>query len=278
MRRVTPHESWPDSWKESYQYDLLEVYGETSHRGYAYAYAQRRKHTLELIRKVARPGARILDVAAAQGNYSLTLAEMGYDITWNDLRQELADYVKLKYEQGRVHYVAGNVFALSLNNRFDVVLAAEIIEHVAHPDDFLRMIAPLVKPGGHVVMTTPNGEYIRNRLPKFSECADPAQFENVQFKPNADGHIFLLHRDEIDALAQQAGLSVLEVRLFANPITSGHMKSEALLRWAPRRWIEALEQVTRSLPMTWQRRLHTGMAILFQRLDPNGHRGTENTE
>jgi 2-polyprenyl-6-hydroxyphenyl methylase/3-demethylubiquinone-9 3-methyltransferase len=270
MRKVTPKESWPDSWKESYQFDLLEIYGDTSYRGHAYAYAQRRRHTLELVQKMAPPGARILDLAAAQGNYSLALAEMGYEVTWNDLRQELAGYVKLKYEKGTIEYLAGNVFTLGFDRSFDLVLAGEIIEHVAHPDEFLRAIARLVKQGGYIVMTTPNGEYIRHHLPKFSECAEPARFESVQFKPDADGHIFLLWWDEIEALARQAGLSVREIRFFANPLTSGHLKSELLLHLTPRRWVEAFEQFTRSLPLRWKRKLHAGLVILLQRPVVNG--------
>jgi hypothetical protein len=61
MRKVTPEESWPQSWKESYQFDRLEIHGDLSYRGHAYAYAQRRRHTLELVQKMAPPGARILD-------------------------------------------------------------------------------------------------------------------------------------------------------------------------------------------------------------------------
>jgi len=274
MRRVASQESWPDSWKQSYEFDLLEIYGDMRYRGYTYAYEQRRRHVLELVQKVARPGARILDVAAAQGNYTLTLAEMGYDVTWNDLRQELAGYVKLKYEKGTVEYVGGSVFALGPEQSFDMVLVGEIIEHVAHPDEFLRTMARLVKAGGYIVLTTPNGEYIRHRLPKFSDCADPAQFENIQFKPNADGHIFLLWRDEIEALARQAGLSVLEMRFFANPLTSGHLKSEALLHLTPRRWVEAFEQLTRALPLGWQRKIHAGLAILLQRPAVKGQGAT----
>ncbi|MFM6221998.1 MAG: hypothetical protein ACKPDM_16880, partial [Dolichospermum sp.] len=63
-----------DSWKYSYPYDLLEIYGSLNLPGYAYAYSNRRKHTLELIQKVAKPGAKILDVAAVQGNFTLSLA------------------------------------------------------------------------------------------------------------------------------------------------------------------------------------------------------------
>jgi len=42
MQPVQPDESWPKSWKESYPYDLDEVYGKISNYGYAYAYQNRR--------------------------------------------------------------------------------------------------------------------------------------------------------------------------------------------------------------------------------------------
>ena len=75
MRRVEPRNDWPDSWKESFQYDLQEVYGEHLSLGYFYAYQRRRRSTLGLVEKYVPPGARVLDVAAAQGNYSLALQE-----------------------------------------------------------------------------------------------------------------------------------------------------------------------------------------------------------
>jgi 2-polyprenyl-3-methyl-5-hydroxy-6-metoxy-1,4-benzoquinol methylase len=40
---------------------------------------------------------------------------------------------------------------------FDAVLITEVIEHVAHPDEFLAKTAALVKPHGSIVLTTPNG-------------------------------------------------------------------------------------------------------------------------
>ncbi len=265
MKKLVLQENWPASWKSSYPYDLLEIYGERSHRGYAYSYANRRENTLALIQQVAPPGAKVLDVAAAQGNFTLSLAELGYEVTWNDLRAELAEYVELKRERGIVHYAPGNVFSLGLEGTFDVVLITEVIEHVAHPDQFLQKAGSLVKPGGHVVMSTPNGEYFLNRLPKFSDCPDPSLYEAVQFKPNADGHIFLLHYDEIAPLAAKAGLSVQEVRLVTNPLTFGHIKTELLLKMMPWSTARRIEKLTGQLPLGLRRKLHACFVVLFQR-------------
>ncbi|MEY2520778.1 MAG: hypothetical protein QOF24_2537 [Verrucomicrobiota bacterium] len=265
MKRVKPDPNWPQSWKESYLYDQSEIYGEISHHGYAYAYAIRRRETLRLLREVLTPGARILDVAAAQGNFSLALAELGFDVTWNDLRVELADYVQLKHERGQVHFSPGNAFELQFPSLFDAVLITEIIEHVAHPDDFLAKAAALVRPGGYIVMTTPNGGYFKNTLPKFSECADPAVYESVQFKPNADGHIFLLHLDEIEPLARRAGLEVEKIALFTSPLTAGHMKMEQLLKILPRRIVELAENATGHLPERFKARALVQMGVRFRK-------------
>jgi 2-polyprenyl-6-hydroxyphenyl methylase/3-demethylubiquinone-9 3-methyltransferase len=265
VKRIFLEPGWPPSWKESYAYDLQEIYGEVSHRGYAYAYQRRRQATLDFVTDVLPVGARILDVAAAQGNFSLTLAEMGYDVTWNDLRADLAGYVRLKHERGTLHFAPGNLFELELDAPFDGVLITEVIEHVAHPDDFLRQTSRLLKPGGYVVMTTPNGRYFRNTLPKFSECTDPGAYEAVQFKPNADGHIFLLHPDEIEGLAEGAGLRVDAVSFFTNPLTHGHLKSEPLLRVLPLGAVDAVERLGRRLPIRLREKCLVQMAVRFRK-------------
>ena len=265
MRRVDRQDDWPQSWKDSYAYDRQEIYGEISNHGYACAYENRRRQTLRLLTEVLAPGARILDLAGAQGNFSLTLAEMGYDVTWNDLREELVDYVRLKYERGQLQFAPGNALDLHFPFLFDAVLITEVIEHVAHPDEFLAKTAALVKPHGSIVLTTPNGTYFRNSLPKFSDCAHPRVYEAVQFRPDAEGHIFLLHPDEIRVLADRAGLDVDLVRLFTNPLTAGHMKTETLLRILPRRWIDMFEAATRRLPFWLQQKLLVQMAVRFRK-------------
>lgn len=267
MKKINYDENWPDSWKYCYPYDQIEIYDEYSlnTRGYWYAYKNRQKSTLDLIKQSLPIGSSILDVAAAQGNFSLLLAEEGYKVTWNDLRDDLVDYVRLKYEKGNLNFAPGNVFDLDYENHFDGVLITEIIEHVAHPDDFLKKIAKLVKPGGYIIMTTPLGNYFLNDLPKFTEFRNPEIFESKQFGPNSDGHIFLLHEDETLILAEKAQLLKISQKIATNFLSNGHLKTKYLLKFMPKFFVKVFERFTLKLPKLIRLKLHNNIAVLYKK-------------
>lgn len=262
---LQPQADWPQSWHTSFPFDQLEIYGSTRDPGYSSAYAVRRELILDLIGRVAAPGARVLDIAGAQGNFSIALARAGFSVTWNDIREDLIGYIKLKYGGENIDFRPGNLFELDSRPQYDVVLAAEVIEHVAHPDAFLAAAAALVRPGGHIVLTTPNGRYFRNRLPRFSDCEDFTEFEKTQFAPDADGHIFLLHPDEIHALGRRAGLDIVELQLYANPLTWGFLGTKSLLRLLPRSTVTRIEALTSSLPSAISERINTSAAVLLRK-------------
>jgi 2-polyprenyl-3-methyl-5-hydroxy-6-metoxy-1,4-benzoquinol methylase len=265
MTTIKQQADWPESWRLSHHYDQLEIYGSRRDLGYTYRYQARKRHILDLIQHVALPGDRILDVAAAQGNFSIALAKAGYNVTWNDFREDLIEFVKLKYAGAGIEFRAGNVFELDGAKQFDVALVAEVIEHVAHPDTFLAHIARLVRPGGHIVLTTPNGNYFRNRLPRFSECLDFSQFEATQFGPNAEDHIFLLYPEEIRALARENGLEVIDLRLHGNPLTAGFLRTAPLLNVLPRGFIDRLESLSSRVPHPVVEKIHIGQTVLLRK-------------
>lgn len=265
MRKPVYLDTWAKTWRDSYAYDGEEVFNEVRTLGYAYAYQNRQKATFDLVKKYVGSGSKVLDIAAAQGNFSLLLAEAGYEVTWNDLRGDLVDYVKLKYEFGKLDYAVGDVFALGYDTCFDAVLITEIIEHVAHPDQFLAKIAKMVRPGGHIIMTTPNGAYFLNNLPRFSDCPDPSRYEAVQFKPNSDGHIFLLWPDEVLQLGERAGITLVEQRLFTNLLTNGHLKTSALLKMLPRSFVFFIERLLQSLPERTLKKVMIQTAVCYRK-------------
>ena len=267
MNRVYKQDSWKKAWKDFYRNDLLEVYGQPSKNlGYAYSYENRRDHVFSLIKSVAQEGDKILDVAGAAGNFSLELAESGYQVTWNDMYPDLAEYVEMKREKGTIEYKPGNIFDLKFDRPFDLVLATEIIEHVAHPDEFLKFLSTLVRPGGHVVLSTPLGSYFKNSLPKFSECKNPEIFESRQFKPNSNGHIFLLHLDEIPRLTKESGLEIINMTYYTNPLTHGHIKLNFLLKILPKKVVFNIEKFTQKLPSSVGKKIHDNFSILLKKV------------
>jgi len=267
MKFVSFDVSWSSSIKKLYEYDLLEIYGNSnkSNLEYKIPYWNRRRLVLLALKRKRGSIKSIFDVGAAQGNFSLTLAEDGFDVTWNDIREDIVDYVKSKYEHGRVDFVLGNIFDINNEKKFDCVLITEVIEHVAHPDQFLKRCMDFLQPNGIIVLTTPNGEYFRNKLPKFSECSDPSQFEVGQFKPGSDGHIFLLHLDEVSKLASECNMHIESFQLFNNFLTSGHLKLRYILRFFPISAINLLESLTQKLPRRFSAKIHVQTLAILKR-------------
>lgn len=268
MLRLVLDHSWPESWKMSHFYDELEIGDSRRNPGYRFQYQIRHEWVLRAIEELIPVGGAVLDVAGASGNFSLPLAEKGYHIVWNDLRADLAEMVRRKYEFGEIEFSPGNIFnfANEWAGRFDAVLAAEIIEHMAHPDQLLVCLAGMLRPGGRLFLTTPNGRYFRSHKPRFSDCPDPSAFESDQFKPNADGHIFLLDCDECRSLGASAGLAVERIVLASNPLSCGHVKLGYLLPYLPVRLVRALESETRKLPQVLKERLNTQILAVLRKL------------
>jgi 2-polyprenyl-6-hydroxyphenyl methylase/3-demethylubiquinone-9 3-methyltransferase len=264
MKIPVKNAEWPESWNVSFNYDSMEVFGNKSNKAYYYAYQNRFKSLLSAVEKYLRLNKTVIDLAAGSGNISLTLAEKGYRVIWNDLRSELEPYIRSKYEKGVILYRPGNIFELEVETA-DAVIISEIIEHVAHPDEFLIKVAGLVKKGGYVFLSTPLGDYFLNHLPRFTDFKNPEIFEENQFKPNADGHIFLLYLDELQALAARAGLKVIQIRLNNNPLTSGHLKLRYLLNWLPAGFVATLEKCTVKFPGMFARKVHSNVVMVLQK-------------
>ncbi len=50
---------------------------------------------------------------------------------------------------------------------FDIIICLELLEHVQNPTDVLKEMKRILKPGGIIIMSTPNADYIMNKIVKF---------------------------------------------------------------------------------------------------------------
>lgn len=211
----------------------------------------------------------VLEVAAGDASLCASLAKDGVRVAANDLRREtLAQGVQAYTNGDSIAILPGDLFELDpeQTGRFDLVIACEVIEHVAHSDQFLRQLSRFVAPGGHILLTTPNGSYFRNQLPTHSQIEDFAALESMQFKPDADGHLFLITPEELEGIARQAGLRVDRLLLWGTPAITGHAGLAALsstkLSWF---WYQ-LENASQRLPMALRKKLCFALSAVLKPL------------
>lgn len=104
-------------------------------------------------------GLRLLDIGCGAGLMAEPMARLGFEVVAIDAAPE-------PIEVARAHALAGGLaieyrvataeLLAAAGERFDAVLALEVIEHVADLGLFLRAAAALVKPGGGFAAATIN--------------------------------------------------------------------------------------------------------------------------
>jgi len=100
------------------------------------------------------PGASILEVGCGTGASCGLLAGSGYLITGTDLSERFLDH---SLESGRVKLMPADASNLPFpDGSFDAVISHQFIEHVADPGKVLGEMGRVVKPGGTVLLMSPN--------------------------------------------------------------------------------------------------------------------------
>jgi methionine biosynthesis protein MetW len=95
----------------------------------------------------------VLDLGCGDGRLAEQLAELGADVTGVDLHA--ADGVK-----DRVHrFVQADLdrgLPEELDGSYDLVVAADVLEHVRHPEQLLGQMGDRIAPGGALLLSVPN--------------------------------------------------------------------------------------------------------------------------
>jgi 2-polyprenyl-6-hydroxyphenyl methylase/3-demethylubiquinone-9 3-methyltransferase len=104
-------------------------------------------------------GIRILDIGCGGGVLCEPLARLGASVVGADPSRDNIKAAELHAEQAglTIDYRVTAAEALAnAGERFDVVLAMEVVEHVADVGVFVRCCADMVRPGGLMIAATLN--------------------------------------------------------------------------------------------------------------------------
>lgn len=134
-------------------------------------------------------GAKILEVGSGLGYLTYSLKESGFDVHGIDVSTYAIGLAKKVF--GRELYTVSSVEEYGIEETYDCVISTEVIEHVLDPDLFLSRLYSLLKPGGHIILTTPNKTFFPDEV-IWESSLPPVHYwwfteESIEFSANRIG-------------------------------------------------------------------------------------------
>jgi SAM-dependent methyltransferase len=138
------------------------------------------------------------------------LRVVGFDVSPDALRVASERGIDVR------RWVAGDTPCPAEDGEFDVIVAADIIEHLVDTDGFLRELSRILAPSGVVIITTPNLAYWGSRLRLFvgkPPVSSPGASPSIRTDQGIDlNHIRLSTSGEWEGVFRAHGFTVVDTR------------------------------------------------------------------
>lgn len=195
-------------------------------------------------------GARVLDVGCFNGYVSFLFGRMGYRVTATDMYRT-AEQQALLARVG-AEFVTANlndpgVFRDLPDGSFEAIVCGEVFEHVLnHPLGLLQTLHRLLRPGGVLVLSTPNPSTAMNAIRLLlnhytlwgtRDFIEQAKIQGREVLSKADIHYREYLSHELDWALQAAGFRVTGHRFIPMGSAAGQpwwkrvAKALPLTRW-----------------------------------------------
>ncbi|MBA2734290.1 MAG: methyltransferase domain-containing protein [Acidobacteria bacterium] len=234
---------------------------EANERENLWGYAKRLRFVEETIAEVFPEAKfatiRVLDVGCGNGSQlALALAQSGFQVTGIDIDASSIEHAKqLAKDLSNATFICGDVAELKAE-KFDVVILAEVLEHMTEPRALLAESVKHLNESGIVIITVPNGfgEFeIDSRLFhlfRLQRVVDAVAKNNREIVAATDnhesGHVQSFTRRRLRRLFAECSLTVF--REAAASFLAGPLIGHTLAR--SNRFIEWNSRVTDKLPLT----------------------------
>jgi len=119
--------------------------------------------TLGKIVAEVRSGQRVLDIGCGGGRLAKHLTAMGAEVVGVERQPEAAALAR-RYCSRVIEKDLEDAHLLEPGERFDVIVFADVLEHLVYPDAVLRKLAAHLTPTGFVLVSLPNIAYYKVRF------------------------------------------------------------------------------------------------------------------
>ena len=170
--------------------------------------------------KYIKDNDRVLDVGCSSGNFGESLIRLkkceviGIDIDPKDIllaKKVLTKALKLDINNTKNYKLLG---------KFDVIIFADVIEHLIDPRETLRKVKVLLKNDGKIIFSIPNMAHISVRL-QLLDGLFPYKNSGLLDKT----HLHFYDREEVDTVFADAGYNIGDMNPVISKITKGQCAS-----------------------------------------------------
>jgi len=170
-----------------------------------------------------RPGSAVLEVGCGAGLVAVALARRGFNVHATDTVTAMIELARTRAAEGAVsdmvEVTKGDAHALDFENAtFDLVIALGVIPWLHDPDDALREMARVLKPGGALIASVDNVARLHHLLdPKLTPRLARARIavkRMVRIRSRGDLRSHLHSREEVERLLSAAGIVKQKGRTF----------------------------------------------------------------
>jgi 2-polyprenyl-3-methyl-5-hydroxy-6-metoxy-1,4-benzoquinol methylase len=148
---------------------------------------------------------RVLDLGCGNGSLTQEIARHGYEVIGVEESLSGIEAARQKNSLASCQFLQGSIYNLPydrLGKPFDVVIAAEVIEHLLYPRELIRSARKCLKPNGRLIVTTPYHGYWKNLALAISGKID-AHFTALW----DGGHIKFFSVKTLSLLLEQEGFA-----------------------------------------------------------------------
>lgn len=149
------------------------------------------------------PDGKMLDVGCGNGRYLSTMRTLGWKVQGVELSENGVRVCRMTNLP--VHH--GDLASAGFpDDSFDLVTVRHVIEHIPEPDSFMAELARILKPGGRLVIETPNSEALGRKWLGVNWYAN-----------DIPRHLILFSPKNLALLASRYGLRQAELILETTP-------------------------------------------------------------
>jgi len=104
---------------------------------------------------------KVLEIGCGYGYLTYSINKMGHETLGIDISKKAIDFAKSNFG---VYYKTTSIEKFKTNQKYDLIIATELIEHLENPTKFIKNVSKKLKNNGKIIITTPNKDYYPNEI------------------------------------------------------------------------------------------------------------------